>query len=170
MIDSYFEHLKNTFDLVKKEDIKEVADTIHYCMGNIFVFGNGGSASTAAHFVQDMNKNTKYKFICLNDNIPTMLAYANDCGYPCIFREQLAKLIKIGDMVIGISCSGNSPNVLKAIEYANNIGCVTIGFCGFDGGELRKITDTGVYVPSNDMQVCEDIHLIVSHIILRMLK
>jgi D-sedoheptulose 7-phosphate isomerase len=170
MTDSYFAHLKNTFDLVKRSDILEVVKLIRECTGNIFVFGNGGSASTAAHFVQDMNKNTKHKFICLNDNIPTMLAYANDCGYPCIFKEQLSKLCKFSDLVIGISCSGNSPNVLNAIEYANNLGCWTVGFCGYDGGELREITNFGVYVPSNDMQVCEDIHLIISHIILRMLK
>jgi D-sedoheptulose 7-phosphate isomerase len=99
-----------------------------------------------------------------------MLAYSNDCGYPCIFKEQLSKLIKTNDLVIGISCSGNSANVLNAIRYANELACTTAGLVGFDGGELRKITNFGVYVPSNDMQVCEDIHLIITHIILRMLK
>jgi D-sedoheptulose 7-phosphate isomerase len=106
--------------------------------------GNGGSASTASHFACDLGKGTiiegkpRFRVISLNDNISLITALSNDCGYEEVFREQLMNLVNTGDIVIGITGSGNSPNVLKAMEYARSRGAVTIGFIGFDGGKLRE--------------------------------
>lgn len=136
----------------------------------IFVLGNGGSASTASHWACDINKGCcleltkKFKMICLNDNIPTLMAYANDLSYEDVFVEQLKNLYEPGDVVIGISGSGNSPNVLKAIEYANNHNGITVGLCGYSGGELFKMVRIPVHANINDMQKTEDIHMIVVHI------
>lgn len=170
MIDAYFNNLSDTLDRVSREEITKVAQLLKSCKGTIFVFGNGGSASTASHFTQDMSKCLDYKFICLNDNTPSLTAYANDVDYASVFKLQLSKLIKPGDLVIGISCSGNSENVINAIIYAKHFGYLTIGFTGFGGGLLMEVADYDIHVPSNDMQVCEDIHLIITHIILKLLK
>jgi D-sedoheptulose 7-phosphate isomerase len=137
----------------------------------VFVFGNGGSAATAAHFVCDLNKGTaaaqiiRIKAMCLSDNTPTVLAYANDKAYCVTYSEQLKNFAKHGDLVIGISGSGKSRNVLRAIEYANWIACDTVGLCGFDGGELAKMAQVCIHVPSGDMQQVEDAHLAVCHIV-----
>jgi D-sedoheptulose 7-phosphate isomerase len=170
MVDSYFDKLSEALNLINRESINKVAYLIHSCKGNVFVFGNGGSASTASHFAQDMNKNLDYRFICLNDNIPSILAYANDINFGCIFKMQLSKLIKAGDIVIGFSCSGNSQNIIDAIIYAKHFGYMTVGFTGLSGGSLRDLVEYSIYVPSNDMQVCEDIHLIITHTILKLLS
>jgi D-sedoheptulose 7-phosphate isomerase len=170
MIDTYFNSLTDTLDRVSREQIMKVIQLISECKGNIFVFGNGGSASTASHFCQDMSKQLDYKFICLNDNVPCLTAYANDIGYASVFKLQLSKLVEPGDLVIGISCSGNSENVISAIIYAKHFGYLTIGLTGFNGGELEKHVDHSIHVPSNDMQVCEDIHSIITHVISKLLK
>jgi len=170
MIDTYFNKLTDVLDGISREDLIEVASLIDSCKGNIFVFGNGGSASTASHFAQDMNKMLDKSFICLNDNIPSVLAYGNDVGFDSVFKLQLSKLVKAGDIVIGISCSGNSRNIIDAIIYAQHFGYSTIGFTGFDGGELRLLVEHSVHVPCNDMQVCEDVHLILTHVIIKLLK
>jgi len=143
---------------------------------HIFVMGNGGSGSTASHFVCDINKGScsgldkRFKMICLNDNIPSILAYANDQSYEDIFVEQLKNFLKEGDVVIGISGSGNSRNVLKAIEYAKEKGAVTIGLCGYDGGELSRVVDISLVAGINDMQKSEDIHMIVVHMLMQSLS
>ena len=137
---------------------------------HIYIFGNGGSGSTASHMVCDIvkgcsyNKIKRFKVTCLNDNIPIMLAYANDVGYDVIFKEQLKNFLEEGDVVLGISGSGNSQNVINAIEYANSVGALSIGFTGFNGGKLHEIVKLGLHVPINDMQITEDIHLIINHI------
>ena len=137
----------------------------------IFMMGNGGSASTASHFACDLTKLTvrpdkpRIKAICLNDCIPTMLAVANDNGYDNIFSEQLRGLMTPGDVVIGISGSGNSLNVLNGIEYANSIGGITVGMTGFDGGKLMGLAKENIHVPTNFMQYAEDAHLFLTHII-----
>ncbi len=137
----------------------------------IFMMGNGGSASTSSHFACDLTKLTacpdkpRIKAISLNDCIPTMLAVANDNGYENIFSEQLKALMTPGDVVIGISGSGNSPNVLKGVEYANSMGGTTIGMTGFDGGKLMVLAKENIYVPTNSMQYAEDAHLFLTHII-----
>lgn len=170
MIDTYFNKITDALDHVSRQDIQKVSTLIASCKGNIFVFGNGGSASTASHFTQDMNKCLDYKFICLNDNVPSILAYANDVNFESIFKLQFSKLAEPGSLVIGISCSGNSKNVIDAIIYAKHYGYMTVGFTGMGGGELGTLVDHCIRVPSNDMQVCEDVHLIITHIILKLLK
>jgi len=141
----------------------------------IFVFGNGGSGSTASHLACDINKGVslgltkRFKLICLNDNVPTILAYANDVSYEDVFVEQLKNLLNPGDLVIGISGSGNSRNVIKAIRYCNEHGAESVALTGFDGGKLAQLADISLIAPADDMQMVEDIHLIVCHMIMQML-
>jgi D-sedoheptulose 7-phosphate isomerase len=141
----------------------------------IFVMGNGGSGATASHFACDINKGCcfklekKFKMICLNDNIPTILALANDVSYDVVFVEQMKNFFNPGDIAIGISGSGNSENVLKAIQYAKEKGGETIGLCGFSGGKLAQVVDLGFVAPVTDMQKVEDIHMIVVHMIMQTL-
>lgn len=143
---------------------------------HIFVMGNGGSASTASHLACDINKGAcsgqekRFKVICLNDNIPTMLAYANDLSYEDVFLEQLKNFFRAGDVVMGISGSGNSKNVLKAVLYAAENDGKTIGLCGFQGGELATLADISLIVRSNDMQKIEDVHMIVVHMLMQVLQ
>jgi len=142
---------------------------------SIFVMGNGGSGSAASHFACDINKGAsmglkkRFKVFCLNDNMPTMLAYANDNSYEDIFVEQLKNFMRSKDIVIGISGSGNSKNVLKAVEYANENGGESLAFTGFDGGELAKTAKMPLIVPISDMQKVEDIHLILIHMMMQIL-
>jgi D-sedoheptulose 7-phosphate isomerase len=170
MIGQYLTKVIDTLDLLNYQKISDVAILLDSCKGNIFVFGNGGSASTASHFAQDMNKCLDKKFICLNDNIASLLAYGNDNGFDSVFKLQLSKLVRPGDIVIGISCSGNSRNVTDAIVYAKHYGYLTMGFTGFDGGALMHLVDHNIHVPCDDMQACEDIHLIITHTILKLLS
>jgi D-sedoheptulose 7-phosphate isomerase len=142
----------------------------------IFVMGNGGSAATASHLACDINKGlragceTRFRMLCLNDSIPTMLAYANDLSYSDVFVEQLRNFVRPSDLVIGISGSGNSENVIRAVELANARGAVSIGMTGFDGGRLARTAHMSIVVPSHDMQVIEDVHLIVCHMLFRVLS
>ncbi|MCP3932463.1 MAG: SIS domain-containing protein, partial [Bacteroidetes bacterium] len=137
----------------------------------IFIMGNGGSGSAASHAACDINKgccfdlDKKFKMISLCDNIPTMLAIANDVSYEAIFVEQLKNFFVPGDLVIGISGSGNSENVLRAISYARDNGGITIGLSGFSGGKLSKIVDIPFIVKIDDMQKVEDVHVIIIHMI-----
>ncbi len=139
----------------------------------IFVMGNGGSGATASHFACDINKGCcmdlvkKFKMVCLNDNIPTILALANDVSYDVVFEEQLKNFFIPGDLVIGISGSGNSENVLRAIRYAKAHNGRTIGLSGFSGGQLAQLTDVSFVARSDDMQKIEDIHVIVVHMIMQ---
>jgi D-sedoheptulose 7-phosphate isomerase len=135
----------------------------------IFIFGNGGSAASASHFVVDVIKSTvqsgqpRYKIICLNDNVPTVTAYSNDVSYDVIFSEPLAALAESGDVAIAISGSGNSPNVLRAMNTAKDMQLTRIGLTGFAGGKLQDQCDVCVIVPSDSMQVIEDAHLVILH-------
>lgn len=137
----------------------------------VYICGNGGSASTASHMASDLNKGAnredapRFKAVALTDNIPAMLAWANDASYDDIFVEQLRNHLEPGDVVIGISGSGNSPNILKVMHYANDNGAVTIGLTGFDGGKLAQLARIVYVVPSNCMQQVEDVHLIIEHMI-----
>lgn len=139
----------------------------------IFTMGNGGSGSTASHFACDINKgccidlDKKFKMICLNDNMPTMLALSNDMSYASVFEEQIKNFFKEGDLVIGISGSGNSENVLRAIEYGSKNGGKTIGLSGFSGGKLSQLVDVSYVAESDDMQKIEDIHMIIVHMIMQ---
>lgn len=174
-IKSYISKLQKAIDSLDLEDIRKVINLImeaYHSGRQIFVFGNGGSASTASHFAGDLSKNTivegkpRMKIMSLTDNVVAMTAWANDTSYDNIFVEPLKNLLNPNDLVIGISASGNSPNVLKAIDYANNVaGCKTIGLTGFGGGKLAKMADHSVVVDSNDYGPVEDIHLVLDHII-----
>ncbi len=142
----------------------------------IFFFGNGGSASTASHFVVDIGKATvrvdgkRFRCVTLVDNIETVTAWANDSEYAVVFSEQLRALGQAGDVAFGISGSGNSPNVLWAVETARRIGLTTIGLTGMGGGKLRPAVDIPLVVPSNSMQHIEDVHLLVCHLLTAYLR
>jgi D-sedoheptulose 7-phosphate isomerase len=138
---------------------------------HVFIFGNGGSASTASHFACDLAKNTlvsnapRFRVVALTDNVALMTAWANDTAYDNIFAAQLSSLVDPDDVVIGISCSGNSANVLNAMAVARHHGATTIGFTGDDGGRLKEMVDVCVQVPSPRIEQQEDAHLILEHCI-----
>lgn len=137
----------------------------------IFVCGNGGSASTASHFVCDIvkgasySRDSRFRIQALTDSLPTITAYANDVGYDIVFAEQLKNFAQPGDIVMCISGSGNSPNVLRAMEYANSIGCRTLALTGRDGGKLGPMAQLDIRVPEPHMGRIEDAHMIVCHMI-----
>lgn len=175
---SYLEEEKKILDDVPLEALEQLVELLlaaYEGEKHIFIMGNGGSGSTASHFACDINKGVSYgskkrfRVICLNDNVPTMLAYANDVSYDDVFVEQLKNFLKSGDVVVGISGSGNSKNVIKAIEYANANAARSAALTGFDGGKLAKAAAASIVVPSNDMQKVEDVHLILTHMIMRIL-
>ena len=165
--------LLDRFDIEIFEAITNSLIDAYHSEKQIFVMGNGGSASTASHFAADVNKGCcldlekKFKVICLNDNIPTMLALANDLAYEAVFIEQLKNFFKPGDLVIGISGSGNSKNVLNALSYAKENGGRTIGLTGFSGGKLSRIVDVAFIAEVDDMQKVEDMHIIVVHMVMQ---
>jgi D-sedoheptulose 7-phosphate isomerase len=138
---------------------------------HIFVCGNGGSAATASHFVCDVlkgcsfNRSERFRILALNDSLPTLTAYSNDVSYECAFAEQLKNFAQPGDVVIAISGSGNSPNVLRAIEYGNSIGCRTLALTGRDGGKLGPLAELNIQVSNPHMGRIEDCHMIVLHMI-----
>ncbi|MCL4295939.1 MAG: SIS domain-containing protein [Anaerolineae bacterium] len=137
----------------------------------VFIFGNGGSASTASHFACDLAKNTQvagaplFRVFGLTDNMALMTAWANDTSYDNVFAAQLSPLVEAGDVVIGISCSGNSGNVVKAMDVARQRGAITIGFTGDEGGKLKQMVDVCLQVPSPRIEQQEDAHLILEHCI-----
>ena len=172
----YLNRLKTVMD---NFDLNAFGKMVHTLLdaysrqAHIFVMGNGGSGSTASHLTCDINKGCcidlekKFKMICLNDNIPTMLAFANDLSYDAVFEEQLKNFFNPGDLVIGISGSGNSENVLRAIGFASKNGGKTIGWSGFGGGRLAGMVDLAFVVDSHDMQQVEDAHMVVAHMIMQ---
>jgi D-sedoheptulose 7-phosphate isomerase len=135
----------------------------------VYVFGNGGSAALASHCACDLGKGTaingtrRFRVVALTDNVPLMTAWANDVSYDDVFSEQLAPLIHKGDIALAISGSGNSPNVLKALQVARDAGAFTIGLTGFQGGKMNALCDLCVIVPCDNMQVIEDLHVSVNH-------
>ena len=142
----------------------------------IYFIGNGGSASTASHFVCDIGKATirgdgkRFRCVALVDNVETLTAWANDAEYARVFSEPLRTLAHPGDVAFGISGSGNSPNVLAAMEVARPMGLRTIGLTGMGGGKLRGLVEVPVVVPSNNMQHIEDVHLLVGHLLTSYLR
>jgi len=161
-----------------RDDIRKVADLLldaYHSGRQVFIMGNGGSAATASHLACDLQKGVgyerdkKFKVMALTDNIPIMTAWANDTDYSNIFAEQLATWVMPGDLVMGISGSGNSPNVIKAIELANEKGAVTVGMSGFKGGRLAQVARHSMVVPSDNMQHIEDVHMVFCHLIFRYL-
>jgi D-sedoheptulose 7-phosphate isomerase len=167
--------LKN-LPLPRIEQIMELIYKTYLNDSFIFLLGNGGSAATASHLACDLGKGTvapgrkRMKVMSLTDNLPLITAWANDTQYEDIFAEQLAHFVSSGDLVMGISGSGKSKNVLNALILAKECGALTIGLTGFDGGEMKNIVDYCLIVPSNNMQQIEDCHLIITHLIFSLLR
>ena len=173
-IQKYISHLQDVLNHLNIEDVRKSIDVIMDGYNNdkqIFVIGNGGSASTASHIACDLGKGTsipskpRFKVISLTDNVATMTAWSNDVSYDDVFLEQLKNLVNSGDVVIGISASGNSENVIRAMQYAVDIGCTTVGWSGFGGGKLADLCEVNVVVNSNQYGPVEDVHLILNHIL-----
>ena len=179
LIRSYFDR---EIEVIRHLDI----DAIHEAVGAIweaykrnaviFIFGNGGSAATASHFVCDFNKgisekkDKKFNFVCLSDNVPQMMAIANDYSFDDIFRYPLVNRLKPTDLIIAISGSGNSRNVIRAVEYAKEIGTPVIGITGYHGGKLKEISDYHMDAMVDDMQISEDLHMIFDHMMFYLLN
>ena len=140
--------------------------------GRIYICGNGGSAATASHFQNDFNKGVSeyldvpFRFHCLNDNMATIMAIANDIGYEEVFRFQLRGVLEPGDVLVAISGSGNSVNVLNAVNYAREQGNQVIGVTGYDGGKLKKLSSVSLHVPVRSMQITEDVHMMFDHLMM----
>jgi D-sedoheptulose 7-phosphate isomerase len=172
--EQYRNRLANALASIDPGAVSQVIATLAEARRNgrhIFVCGNGGSASTASHFVCDMvkgasfNRESRFRIMALTDSLPTITAYSNDVSYDCVFAEQLKNFAGPGDVVMAISGSGNSPNVVKAVEYGNSIGCTTIALTGRDGGRLGPLAKIQVHVSDPHMGRIEDGHMIVCHMI-----
>jgi D-sedoheptulose 7-phosphate isomerase len=178
---SFLERVGQELLRVDTRQIQALADAIYDCYEKgkfVFICGNGGSGSNASHFCEDLGKSTlkradfendakkRLKVLSLTDNTPYILAWGNDEGFDRIFVEQLKNLAGPGDLLIAISGSGNSPNVLKAVDWANRHGLKTIGCTGFSGGKLRTLAQGNLHVPLDDMGIVESIHLTVFHWVL----
>lgn len=170
----YLERLTATIEAMPAAELEQLSEMLYraYTDGKqVFVLGNGGSASTASHMAADLGKNTigpnmrRFRIMSLNDNIPLLTALANDLGYEHVFSEQLQNLIQPGDVLIAISGSGNSPNVLRAMEYARSRSAQVAALLGFGGGKAAELADPSVVVDSDDYGVVEDAHLIINHIL-----
>lgn len=175
----YLSRLKSALDLLQPAQVNTVINVMRSTYREnrtIFLMGNGGSAATASHIVCDLTKSLcegsgpRVKALSLNDNVPSMLAIANDISYESIFVEQLRNHLQPNDIVMAISGSGNSANIIKALEYANQSNGVTIGLCGYDGGLLKKLARYFIHVPIDDMLIVEDVHSILGHMCCRLLK
>jgi D-sedoheptulose 7-phosphate isomerase len=171
---NYFGKVSETLGSIDISAVNKLIDRIFECYekGNtIYIFGNGGSAATASHVAGDFMKGISYglekrfRVICLNDSIPSLTAISNDLTYDEVFYEQLKTFLGKDDVVIGISGSGNSANVIKALNYARELGATVVGFCGYKGGKLKELSDILILAPVSDMEIAEDIHIIIFHAI-----
>lgn len=178
-IQTYMTQLQEMIAQLPTDLIGQVVETLLVCaqQGNrVFIFGNGGSASTATHFACDLAKNTqvpgapRLRVIGLTDNMALMTAWANDTTFDNVFAAQLEPLVEAGDVVIGISCSGNSANVLRAMEVARLRGATTVGLTGDQGGRLKDMVDLCITIPSPRIEQQEDAHLILEHCICATIK
>ena len=179
-IDKYKERLKVAVDNIDPIILNEMINKILQARDEqkqIFFMGNGGSGASASHIVGDLNKGLslgktcgkRYRSISLVDNSPTLLSLANDVSYDDIFVEQLKNFLNEGDLVIGISGSGNSENILRAVRYAKERGNTVIGLTGFSGGKLKEEADISLHIPVDDMQIAEDAHMMIGHMIFSVL-
>lgn len=175
----YAAAIKHTLDKMPWERVEQVLDVLDAARlsgRKVFVFGNGGSASTASHMACDLSKNTampgtpRLRTLALNDNMALFSALGNDLGYENVFAEQLATLVDAGDVVIAISASGNSPNVIKAIAVAQERGATTVGLSGYAGGKLAGLVDYPIVAENDCIEQVEDIHLILEHMITTALR
>ncbi|WP_026657551.1 D-sedoheptulose-7-phosphate isomerase [Butyrivibrio sp. AC2005] len=179
LIKEYFDREIKVIKNLDYDEITEAVDAIKDAYEReavIYIFGNGGSAATASHFVGDFNKgiseplDKKFRLVCLNDNMASVLAIANDISYDEIFRFQLRGRLKSEDLVIAISGSGNSRNVVHAAEFAKEVGAKVIGLTGYSGGKLIALADYHMHVNIEDMQITEDIHMAFDHMMYFVLK
>ncbi len=170
----YFSGVQELLNRVPFETVNQVVETLvkaNHEGKTVFICGNGGSAATATHFGCDLAKRPnvagqpRFRVMALTDNNALMTALSNDIGYDVVFSEQLIPLVRTGDVVIGISGSGNSRNVIKAMEAGREAGAITIGFSGYDGGKLAQAVDISVHIPSFNMAMVEDVHLMLEHAI-----
>lgn len=158
-------------DETKIQEVIDIVKDAHAQDKQVFILGNGGSATTASHIACDLQKGLKqatekrFRVSSITDNVAVMTAWANDTAYENIFAEQIDSLLQPGDVVIAISGSGNSPNVIKAVERANKLGAITIGWSGFAGGKLAQVAQKSIVVNSDSMQRIEDVHLVIGHIV-----
>jgi len=175
MIKEYIELETEVLKNLKTDEMNKAINLIlktYQARKRIYIMGNGGSAATASHYQNDFNKgiseyvDIKFHFICLNDNVPTILAIANDIGFEEIFRFQLKGRLEQGDLVIAISGSGNSKNIINAVQYAKAQGNQVIGMTGYEGGKLKELADLSLHVNVNSMQITEDIHMIFDHMMM----
>jgi D-sedoheptulose 7-phosphate isomerase len=175
---SYFDRLLRVISTLDREALDRSVELVRttWLEGRqIITLGNGGSAMTALHFITDWNKmihlatGKPFRGRTLVDNMGLITAYGNDISFQDIFAEQLKNISSPDDLVIAISGSGNSENVIRAVNYANSAGCRTLGLCGFDGGRLKTLAKQVVWVNVNDMQICEDVHAIFGHIVMKTL-
>lgn len=173
-VDNYLALLKETIEAMPVERIESMGEILFgaYKHGKqVFIIGNGGSAATASHMACDLGKNTispnrrRFRVMSLNDNMALLSALANDVGYDQVFAEQLTNLIRPGDVLISISGSGNSPNVLRAMRYARERSATNIALLGFDGGEAMELADEYVLVPASDYGIVEDLHMVLDHVL-----
>ena len=174
----YIELEKKILDQLDASEINNMMNAIVEAYNeekNIYIFGNGGSSATASHYQNDFNKGLseklqkKFNMVCLNNDMPTIMAIANDISFDEVFRFQLDGRMKQGDLVIAISGSGNSRNVINAVTYAKEQGNKVIGLCGYDGGKLKQMADIPVHVNIDNMQVVEDIHMVLDHLMMTVL-
>jgi D-sedoheptulose 7-phosphate isomerase len=175
----YLERLHAAVDGVPHDGMNDLGEALFRAYRNnkqVFILGNGGSSSTASHMAADLAKNTigpnmkRFRIVSLNDNAAIMTALANDIGYEHVFSEQLTNLIQAGDVLIVVSASGNSPNVLQAMRYARSHSAEVVGLLGFDGGAAASLSDISLIVPSDHYGVIEDVHLIINHILVDYFK
>jgi D-sedoheptulose 7-phosphate isomerase len=174
IIKDYLEQVRQTLGRLPVNDIEKIVTILNKARAagkRIYTIGNGGSAATASHFASDLNKGAirsdapRFRAIALTDNMPVITAWANDENYEDIFSQQIENHVTQGDVVIAITGSGNSMNIIKALMLADTKGAVTIALTGFDGGAVKKIARVSVIVPNNCMEQVEDVHLILEHII-----
>ena len=177
-VSGYLDGLSRTMERLDRADLEAAIALVEKSWVDgrrIFAFGNGGSALTASHYIHEWNKmaflaeGRPFHGHCLSDNIGLVTAYANDMSYDDVYSEQLKNGMAQGDLVIALSGSGNSENVVRALEYANAAGGVTLAVCGFDGGKIKRIAQHSLWVPSPDMQICEDLHFVFGHMVMKAL-
>lgn len=172
---SYLAYLKQVIDSINPDDVAAFVATLFDARSRgatVFMIGNGGSAATASHFANDLSFGTNdyvkpFRILSLADNVPVITALGNDYGYDEIFVRQLKVLAKVGDVVVGISASGNSLNLIKAFEFANQKGIRTVAITAFDGGQLKEMADQGIHVTTGPKEYgpAEDAHMILDHLI-----
>ncbi len=174
LITTYLDELRDTMQQTLTPELDRAVSILQDARARgatIYFCGNGGAASTASHFACDLGKNTahatkgRFRTIALVDNIPAVTAWGNDNGYDQIFVEQARNLLLRGDVLVAISGSGNSPNVLHAVDYARETGCPVIGLIGFQGGALKDRCDVALVIPGRTIEQAEDGQLILNHAI-----